>query len=433
MNLLDIPESHTALEAEIDVLGSSLLDPEAFLNAREIITANDFYKDAHRTIWKHLELLYNAGQPLDMDLLVVSLRDVGKLEDIGGYAYLLGLQRETAVSVYSKFYAQVVKDKAMLRALDLAGRKIMSLTREHTNVQDALTQANKVLNSVTDGTQTHVEKSLMDNFDSVYAENVNRGKGISDDIFTGLIDVDRAIGGFRPGQLVIIAGRPSMGKSAAALQIAIHAGQNHKRGLVFSLEMYQEELLQRAVAMRGNMDYSKFQFGKLDATELARGQALSEIPVIVSDQRGITADQIAMIALKAHRKDPLKFVVIDFLQRIADRPSASNEVKEIGHMTKVFKDLAGALHCPVILVSQLSRKNEERMDKRPALSDLRGSGNIEEDADTVIFPYREAYYTKNEKDLTAEWIIAKCRSGRLGKIDLRWFGAYQKFVNASTS
>jgi replicative DNA helicase len=432
--VIQVPEAHTALEAEINVLGGALLDVEAFLSAQEVLDANDFYSERHRIIWQHLELLHKSGQPLDTDLLMTSLRDVGKLEIVGGIAYLLGLQRETMVSVYSKFYAQAVRDKSILRLLSLAGQRIIQASHENTNPTEAMNAASAALNAVKTSSKLNRASNLMDGFESQYDLNIARGNGIKTQniIYTGISKFDNIHGGFEPGSLIVGAGRPGMGKSVKALQTAIYAGEQGQRTLLFSLEMKQHELLQRAVACRANVLYDHVRYGKLSPIHLGRVQALSDIPVMIFDQRGLSIDDIVQVANKEHRMNPLNFMVVDYLQRIKWRKNGTSENIEFGYMTQILKDLAGSLNIPILLISQLNRDVEKRADKHPNLGDLRGSGSIEQDADTVIFYYRPGYYNRDETDNTAEWDIAKCRAGHVGLVTLEWHGAYQKFTNGGS-
>jgi replicative DNA helicase len=428
---MTIPESHTAMEAEMNVICSALIDIEAFLDAREILTAQDFFSDRHRIIWQHLESLHAKGQPLDTDLLIISLRDEEKLESIGGITYLVGLQRETMISLYARHYAQTVKDKSSLRAISKAGEQIIHASHEHTDPTEALNAASVALNAVKTSSKHKSVSKLMDGFSERYNENVARGKGkkVKSIVFTGIEDFDRVHGGFEPGQLIVGAGRPGMGKSVAALQTAIHAATNGITTAFFSLEMQQTELLQRAVSCRAKVLYDQVRFGKLSPQHLERVNALPDIPVFVFDQRGLTIDEIVQTANRQYRREPFGFLVVDYLQRVKWRKNGLSENLEFGYMTQTLKDLSGTLNIPIFLVSQLNRDVEKRSDKRPNLGDLRGSGSIEQDADTVIFYYRDGYYSKDESDKTAEWDIAKCRAGQTGVVKLSWYGAYQQFSN----
>ena len=426
---------HTAIDTERDVLGSALIDREAFLDAREILTENDFFLVKHSIIWRHLEKLNAANQPLDMTLLIQNLSDAKTLEEVGGVAYLAGLMGEWAISLNAKQYAQVVREKSQLRALELAGKKIVFAARDNTDVTDAVRVASDAFTAATSSTRQAVKtKSLMADCGEVYKRNQSRAKGdaVHGIIYTGISDFDKTLGGFEPGQLVVIAARPGMGKTVMGLQIAIHAGRKNQRGWFQSLEMNQSELVQRAVALRGGVDYNAIRFGKLSHAELEYISKLSELPIEIDDRAGLTVDDIVLAIQRAHRSEPLQYVVIDHLHRISRRANSKNNgTEEIGYMASSLKNLAKQLNIPILLLAQLSRANEGRPDKRPNLGDLRGSGDIEQEADIVIFPYRQSYYTKDATDHTAEWIIEKCRAGQLGAVDVAWQGKYQRFTGLS--
>jgi replicative DNA helicase len=426
--------------AEQMTLASILLDNDQWYECSPLVTAESFYIERHRIIWRALEAVRSEGRPTDLEIVAQKLMDQGKLEQVGGIAYLVGLQNETMVSVYSGHYAAIVAEKAALRNLRAAGSKIIALTTQDLNVTDAFTQASTMLSEAAPktGGHEHTQPVLAD-WQSVYQANViKRTDPNARVITTGLTDFDRAVPSLDPGQLVMLAARPGMGKSGLALQAGTHNARRGLNVLIFSLEMTRDELTGRAACQEARVNYTRFQQGQLSQDELNRIEyAISRVTgrFHVNDQRGQTVDQIAAEAHRQYRANPIDFLIVDFLQRIEPRGKnvgPENRVQEVGYMARALKNLAGALSVPVLCLSSLSRAVESRQDKRPMLSDLRESGDIESEADLVIFPYRQSYYDSSA-DGSSELILAKRRGGETGTIDVTWVGEHVRFENAVTS
>jgi replicative DNA helicase len=424
---------------EQNTLGSILIDNDQWHAISPLVNAESFYLERHRIIWRAFESVRADGRPTDLEIVAQKLADQGHLEQIGGVAYLIGLHSDTFVSVYGDQYASIVAEKASLRALRHAGQQIQALSSTEDNALSAFTQASSLLGAIAPNTgHQNATQPLLSDWRAVYAANVaKRTDPNARIITTGLNDFDRAVPSFDPGQLVILAARPGGGKSALALQIATH---NAKRGLnvlMFSLEMMRDELAGRAACQEARVNYTKFQQGKLEPDALNRIEyAISRITgrLEINDRRGLTVDQLATETHRHHRQTPVDFLIVDYLQRLSARKTsssnASNQVQEVGYMARVLKNLAGEIGVPVLCLSQLSRAVESRGDKRPMLSDLRESGDIEQEADVVLFPYRASYYDNNA-DNTTELILAKRRSGELGTVDVAWHGEHVRFENST--
>ena len=425
--------------AEQMTLASILLDNDQWFEAAPLINAESFYLERHRIIWRAFEAVRAEGRPTDLEIVVQKLRDRNQLEQVGGVQYLIGMQNDTMISVYSGHYAAIVAEKAALRALRATGSKIIALTTQDLGAVEAFTQASTLLSEAAPnmGGQEHTQPVLSD-WQGVYQANILKRTDPNARIITlGLADFDRSVPSLDPGQLVILAARPGMGKSGLALQAGTHNARRGLSVLIFSLEMTREELTGRAACQEARVNYTRFQQGRLEQSELDRIEAaLSRVTgrFYVNDQRGQTVDQIAAEAHRQHRANPMDFVIVDFLQRIEPRGRGGpdNRVQEVGYMARALKNLAGALSVPILCLSSLSRAVESRSDKRPMLSDLRESGDIESEADLVIFPYREGYYDSHA-DGSSELIIAKRRGGETGTIDVTWVGEHVRFENAVTS
>ncbi len=439
MNVFEtVAEHHIAHDSETGLLASILIDEQAFDDTRELVQETDFFSERNRVIWRHLVGLNQKKKPLALDFLVQSLKDANQLDFVGGLAYLIGMRDYEPTSIFARDYAITVAEKAQLRALELAGKKIMLAARDNADVGEALKLASEAFTLATSRNHSeHSVKPLMTGLAEVYQRNKLRGSGqkIAGIIKTGLVDFDSLTGGFEPGQLVVMAARPGMGKTVGALQVAINAARANESVFFQSLEMGQDELLQRAAALRAAVDYGKIRRGQLDYADENKIMALSELPnLLIDDRAGLDIDQIIVGILRQHRKSPLTVVVIDHLHRISHRAgSKGNDVAELNYMVKQLKNLAKSLHIPILLLAQLSRGNENATDKKPSMHHLRGCGGIEEEADMVIFPYRKSYYSKDPKDTSAEWIIAKSRSGYVGSVALLWRGALQRFESIAKS
>lgn len=427
-----------SIEAEQCTLGSMLLDEEAIATVFGILKADDFYRNEHRDIFNSVEELYTAGKSVDIITLSETLRKNGHIEKCGGLEYLATLAEQVPSSASARHYAEIVEEKSIIRALIKNSGEIMEMGYQH---QD---DARKVLDfaqqNIFDIAQekeskgiTHISTVMEENLrvlTKLYKEG-NRVPGIS----SGYADLDKLTAGFQPSDLILIAGRPSMGKSALALNIAQHiALQEGGSVAIFSLEMSKEQIVNRILSSEMLIENMKLKTGDVNADEwqkiaIASAQ-ISEAAIYIDDTSDITAAEMRAKCRRLKLKKQLDMVVIDYIQLIAGGKRTESRQQEITEISRNLKILAKDLNIPVIALSQLSRAPEQRSNHRPMLSDLRESGAIEQDADMVMFVYRDDYYDKQtDAPNVAELIIAKNRNGSIGDVKLRWHAEYTKFSN----
>ncbi len=429
------------IEAEMAVLGSMLLDHEAISQAIEIINASCFYKDAHRKIFSSVVKLFDENRAIDIITLIEELKKSGSLDEVGGPAYITSLASSVPTTANFLHYAKIVKEKMLLRNLINTATQIVSdcfnSSQEVDEIVDKAEQAVFDVGSKKEETRfspiKEVIKNSIETIDNLYQrkENVT---GIA----TGFRDLDLRTAGFQPSDLIVVAGRPSMGKSALASCIVEHIGVVEKVPVAFfSLEMSKEQLVQRMLCSHARVDAHKVRTGFLSQADWPRlvsaAGKLSEAPIYVDDSPGITVLELRAKARRLKAKFDIKFLVLDYLQLMqGSSRSADNRQQEISDISRSLKALARELRIPVIAISQLSRAVEQRADHRPQLSDLRESGAIEQDADLVILLLREEYYNPTEENKgEAEVIIAKQRNGPVGSLKLAFIGEYMRFENLS--
>lgn len=429
------------LEAEESLLGALLLSRDAVGTVAELgLVPSDFYKPIHQHVYDAIRALAGAGQPVDVVTVGDELRRVGLLDDIGGSAALLDLQNATpAVSNVGR-YSTIVQDTAMLRRLIAVASQIAELAYdEPDDVTKALDEAEaKVFEvaerRVTDSTRTLSEllSLTMDQLQVTF----ERGSTITGTA-TGFHDLDELLSGLQPSNLVIVGARPAMGKSAFALGMATHVAQTSNLPvLFFSLEMGHAELAQRILSSEARVDSQKIRTGRLNESDWSKvGRAIGrlEVPLHLDDNPSVTVMEIRAKArrMKA-RFGGLGLIVIDYLQLMQGRSSAENRQLEVSEISRNLKVLARELEVPIVALSQLSRNLESRSDKRPMLADLRESGSLEQDADVVMFLYRDEVYHADTADKgMAEIIVAKHRSGPIGTKKLVFLGPYTRFDNAA--
>lgn len=434
-----LPPHH--IEAEQAVIGGLLIDNRAWESVSGVVTDADFYRDDHRRIFQHLSRLLDAGKAADVLTVAESLERSNQAEQTGGLAYLGEIANATPSAANAHRYAEIVADRAMRRALlsvafDIQAQAVKAgddpaLARIDTSLGMvmALSEAN-----VTGGEPEQINPSLgaaVEEIEKAY--NGDKLPGLS----TGFDDLDHKTTGLHAGQMIVVAGRPSMGKTALAMNIAEHVATNDKVALVFSMEMSKTELAKRSLASVGRIDANKLRTGKLDDADWdlmsIALQRLHECGLIVDDTGGLTVGQMRARARRVKRKQGrLDLIVIDYLQLAEVSGSGENRQAEITAISRGVKAMAKELHCPVIALSQLSRKVEERTNKRPLMSDLRESGAIEQDADLILMLYREEYYKPDTADKgVAEVIIGKQRNGPTGEVRLSFRGEFCRFDNLS--
>ena len=427
------------IEAEQAIIGSMLTDRDAVISAIEVLKPEDFYREDNKTIYEAILNLYTRSEPIDVITVRAELESMGKLDNVGGLEYLAELPEKVPTTANASKYIKIVEEKATLRSLIKTANEIIELGYNPTeDVDDIMEGAEKkIFNIMQDKDQkgySPLKDVLVESFTKL-EELYNRKQHITG-VPSGFIDLDYRTAGFHGSELILIAARPAMGKTAFALNIATNAVLRANVPVaVFSLEMSKEQLVNRILSSESMVDSNKIRTGKLeedDWTKLAEAIGpLSEGEMYIDDTPGINIMEIRDKCRKLKIEKNIGLVVIDYLQLIqgSGKRNGSRE-QEISEISRSLKILAKELNVPVIALSQLSRAAEQRPDHRPMLSDLRESGAIEQDADIVMFLYRDDYYNPDtDKKGIAEVIIAKHRGGSTGTVDLRWLGNYTKFVN----
>lgn len=429
------------IEAEQSVLGACLIDENAVSDATEILLTEDFYRDDHKIIFSCILSLATKNEPVDILTLKSELEFIGKLESVGGIKYLAILPEKVPTTANTKKYIDIIKEKAIRRKLIELSNEISELSFDSTTEIGKLTdKAEKRIFEITQKKDIKGASKLKDllmvsieNLEDVY--NHGNKKGIP----TGFIDIDRRMGGLKGSELIILAARPGMGKSAFALNIATHIAKKEKVPvLIFNLEMGKDQLTDRIICSECLIDSKKYRDGKLDESDwehLANHLGdLSDSNIFIDDNSSITISEIRTRCRKMKIEENIGLVIIDYLQLITPSQGKSSREQEVAEISRTLKLIAKELNIPIIALSQLSRANEKRTgkEKRPMLSDLRDSGNIEQDADMVLFIHREDYYEATEENKNiAEINFAKFRAGETGVEKLLWFGEYTRFENLS--
>jgi len=430
------------IEAEQSVLGSMIIDHEAIVTASEILRGEDFYRPDHKIIYEACIDLFNQNSPIDLVTLKSRLEEMGLLEQVGGISYLSHLAASVPTSAHIKQYAKIVESKSILRRLIKACQDISAVSFEaKEDVNNILNQAEQSIFHILQNKHTEdfspMREVLLSAFEKI--EEIYRNQGKVTGIPTGFIDLDYKTAGFQPSDLILIAARPSMGKTAFALNIAQYAAVRQKVPVaIFSLEMSKEQLVNRMLCAEAMIDSQKLRTGSLeqeDWVKIARSMGpLSEAPIYIDDTPGISVMEMRAKCRRLKLEKGLGMIFIDYLQLMTANRRFESRQQEISEISRSLKALAREMEAPVVALSQLSRACEARADHRPMLSDLRESGAIEQDADVVMFLYRDEYYHPDtEKKNQAEVIIAKQRNGPTGTVDLIWLGQYTKFVNMQKS
>jgi replicative DNA helicase len=427
------------LEAEQAVLGAILLDGDALTIAMERIQSEDFYRASHQRIFAAMVELAEENEPVDLVTLTARLQDKQQLEEVGGVSYLMQLANAVPTAANVDYYAQIVEEKSMLRRLIRTATQIVSSGYgQAEDVNALLNEAEQRIMEIsqrrTNSGFVSIRDVLMEVFERV--EFLYHHKGGVTGISSGFPDLDKMTSGFQRSDLIIVAARPSVGKTAFALNIAQNVGVRSRETVaIFSLEMGAAQLVQRMICAEANVDAGKLRTGFLEPEDwekltMAIG-ALSEAEIYIDDSPNITVADIRAKCRRLKKEKGLGMIVIDYLQLIQGRGRpGENRQQEVSEISRTLKAIARELDVPVIALSQLSRGVEQRQDKRPMMSDLRESGSIEQDADIVAFLYRDDYYDKNsEKKNIIEIIIAKQRNGPTGTVELVFLKNYNKFVS----
>ena len=427
------------IEAEQAVIGSMLTDRDAVMSAVEKLKADSFYRDDNKAIFEAIVNLYNRSEPVDLITVKDELTSMGLFDKIGGMEYLALLPDKVPTTANVDKYINIVQEKAMLRNLIKTANEIIELGYNPTeDVEDIMNGAEKkifdlIQNKNSNG-YTPIKDVLIESFTKL--EELYNQKTRITGVPTGFSDLDYLTAGLHGSDLILVAARPAMGKSAFALNIAANAALKAKVPVaIFNLEMSKEQLVDRIICSEAMVDSNKVRTGKLEEDDWNKLAGvvgpLSEANIFIDDTPGISVMEIRTRCRKLKMEKNIGLIIIDYLQLVqgSNKRNSSRE-QEIAEISRSLKILAKELNVPVIALSQLSRAVEQRVDHRPMLSDLRESGSIEQDADIVMFLYRDDYYNKDsdEKDIS-EVIIAKHRSGSTGTVKLLWMGNYTKFAN----
>ena len=424
--------------AEQSVLGGMLLSKDAIADVVESLRASDFYKQAHETIYEAILSLYGHGSPADAITVADELKKRGELTRVGGAAYIHTLIASVPTAANAQYYAEIVKEHAIMRRLIEAGTKIAQLGYANETEVDALVdQAQAEIYAVTDGNAKEDYVSFSEALEATMREidaNSNRPDGVYG-VPTDFIELDELTGGLHGGQMIVIAARPGVGKSTLALDIARSAAIHHHMATVFfSLEMSRTELAMRILSAEGKISMGRLKKGDLDTegwTNLATLQGrIDSAPLFIDDSPNMTLMEIRAKCRRLKQRNDLKLVVLDYLQLMSSGKKVESRQQEVSEFSRSLKLLAKELDVPVIALSQLNRGSEQRTDKRPMVSDLRESGSIEQDADMVILLHREDMYNPDSDRVgEADMIIAKHRGGPTRTIPLAFSGKYSRFNN----
>jgi replicative DNA helicase len=433
-----------SLEAEMSILGGILVDNEAINRALEIIVPEDLYRESHRKILRAMIELNEKGEPCDLITLTTILKKKGELEEVGGGAYLATLVDFVPMAANIAYYCKIVKEKGVTRTLITAATEIVTQGYEdRVNVEELLDNAQKIILEISENRLRPayfavgaILKETIKNIEKLY-EKKEHITGVP----TGFLDLDTKTAGFQRGDLIIIAGRPSMGKTAFALNIgqyaAIHAKEKYPVA-IFSLEMSKESLVTRLLCSESRIDASRLRTGHLIESDWSRmmhgAGKLHEAKIFIDDTPAISVLEMRSKCRRMKAEHDIGLILVDYLQLMRGGSNPESRQQEISEISRSLKALAKELEVPVVALSQLNRGLESRTDKRPMMSDLRESGAIEQDADVIMFVYRPEVYEKDNEELKgkAEIIIGKQRNGPIGTVDLAFRGEYTRFENLSS-
>ncbi len=431
-----------SIEAEQSVVGAMLMDKDAILTAAEIVSGQDFYQTAYGVIFDSMVELFNEGKPVDLVTLQERLKEKDVPPEIASLEFVRDLVSAVPTSANVKYYAQIVADKSMLRKLIKLNDEISNTCYAGKESLEAILETTEksmfqLLQQRNTGEYVPIRQVVLNALDRI--EKASKSKGTVTGIPTGFIDLDYKLSGLQPSDLILVAARPSMGKTAFVLNIAQYVAFKKDRAtVIFSLEMSKEQLVNRLFSLESQVDAQALRTGNMkdsDWEKLIEGAGIiGKSKLIIDDTPGISVSELRSKCRKYKLEHGLDLIIIDYLQLMTGSVGKRSESRqqEISEISRSLKGLARELNVPVIALSQLSRAVESRPDKRPMLSDLRESGAIEQDADVVMFIYRDEYYNKDsEYKKQAEIIIAKQRNGPVGTVHLAWLGEYTKFANLS--
>ncbi len=426
------------IDAEQSVLGAILLDREAVYAAMKLLRPEDFYRESHRLIYESMLELNESGNPVDLITLSEHLKQTGALDKAGGVAYLASLAEMVPTAANIEYYSRIVEEKALLRTLIQLSTRIAGMGYEDGEEPEKLIAEAERMITELGGRRAAtaffaIKDILLDTFS--HLEFLYNNKCDTTGVSTSFSDLDYLCSGLQPSDLIILAGRPGMGKTALGLCIGYNAALKYNIPVaVYSLEMSKEQLVQRILCAEARVDQHRLRTGNLKEEDWQKlhetKNRLASIPVFIDDTPGITVRQVRAKARQLQAERGLGLIVIDYLQMMQGSRRAENRQQEISEISRSLKGLAKELNVPVLALAQLSRAVEQRDKKRPIMSDLRESGSLEQDADLIMFIYRDEYYNKDsEKKGIAEIIVAKHRNGPTGTVELGFWKEYTKFFH----
>jgi replicative DNA helicase len=429
-----------SVEAEESVLGSLLIDPEALFRVAPFLSPDDFYIRKNGWVYEAILALHERREPVDFVTLCTELEARGQLEEMGGVAYVTQLINTVPSSIHVEAYGRIVEQDAIRRRLIGAAGDIAQLAyQEAEEIGVVLDRAEQTLFSISQRRLTRdistIQEAIRRYYDRIEYLYDHQGEALG--VPTGFADLDRLLGGLQRSDLVIVAARPGVGKTSLAISIARHAAGMGKKVGIFSLEMSAEQVVQRMVSAETGIDAQRLRLGQLEESEWplfvhATG-VLSELPVFIDDTPALSALQLRTKARRIHAEHGLDLAVVDYLQLMTGDVRTENRVQEVSYISRMLKALARELEVPLVALSQLSRAVEQRTDKRPVLSDLRESGSLEQDADVVMFIYREEMYKpETERQHIADIIVSKHRNGPTGGVQLYFKQRLAQFLDAET-
>lgn len=432
-----LPQS---IEAEQSVIGSMIIDRSAIAQAAEGLDEEDFYRDSHKVLFRSIIEMFKRDMAVDLVTVLENLKANDTLERAGGVTYVTEITSSVPTTANLGSYIQIVQEKSTLRKLIKASTSIIEESyNKQGDVENVLDSAEKRIFDIAEKRTTSDFEPLNQVLERgfIEIERLFNNKGEITGVSSGFIDLDAKTSGFQKGDMVLIAARPSMGKTTFALNIAEHAAlREGKSVVVFSLEMSKEQLAYKLLCSEANVDMLKLRTGALDDKDwenIARATGpLSKAKIYIDDTAGVSVMEMRSKCRRLKIEYGIDLIMIDYLQLMSGSSSESRQ-QEVSEISRSIKALAKEMECPVIALSQLSRAPEQRADHRPMLSDLRESGSIEQDADLVMFLYRDEYYNKEtEEKNVGECIIAKQRNGPVGTVKLAWLGQFSKFGNLDT-
>lgn len=430
-----LPQS---LEAEQSVIGSMIIDKSAIAKSLEKLNEEDFYRDGHKVIFKAIREMFSQDMAVDLVTLLEYLKSTDMLDKAGGVTYISEISSSVITTANLEAYIKIVEDKSLLRKLIKSSTSIIEESYNKQNkVDDVLDFAQKKIFDLAEKQGSNDYEALSNVLERGFLEieRLFNNKGSITGVGSGIRDLDAKTSGFQKGDMVLIAARPSMGKTTFSLNIAENAAlREGKSVVIFSLEMSKEQLAYKLLCSEANVDMLKLRTGNLDDDDwerIARATGpLSKAKIYIDDTAGLSVMEMRSKCRKIKMEHGIDMILIDYLQLMSGSSGSESRQQEVSEISRSIKALAKEMECPVIALSQLSRAPEQRADHRPMLSDLRESGSIEQDADVVMFLYRDEYYNKEtEEKNIGECIIAKQRNGPVGTVKMAWIGAHSKFAN----